>query len=292
MPDWLQINQHISDATGQRFVDSHQQGVGGGSINAAHVLKGSDGREFFVKLNDASLVDMFAAEADGLNEMLSANAIRVPKPICWGTSSSEAYIVMEYIPLGGKGSGPKLGEQLAAMHRKSQDNFGWSRDNTIGSTPQPNTPSDSWVEFYRERRLRFQLELAAHHGGGQLLDQGERLMDNLDAFFSDYQPAPSLLHGDLWGGNYSTDREGTPVIFDPAVYYGDREADIAMTELFGGFPRDFYSAYNAAWPMDAGYATRKTLYNLYHIINHFNLFGGGYLSQAKRMISSLLSEIR
>lgn len=292
MPDWSQISRHISDTTGKPFADSYQQGVGGGSINAAHVLKGADSREFFIKLNDASLVEMFEAEADGLNEMLSANAIKVPKPICWGTSGSEAYIVMEYIPLGGKGSGPKLGEQLAAMHRKSWDKFGWFRGNTIGSTPQPNTPSDSWVKFYRERRLRFQLDLAAHHGGSQLLDQGERLMDDLDVFFTDYQPAPSLLHGDLWGGNYSTNREGDPVIFDPAVYYGDREADIAMTELFGGFPHDFYSAYNATWPMDAGYATRKTLYNLYHVINHFNLFGGGYLSQADHMISNLLSEIR
>ncbi len=292
MPDWSQISQHISDATGKLFVDSHQQGVGGGSINAAHVLIGGDGREFFIKLNSASLVDMFEAEAAGLNEILSTNAIKVPRPICWGASGGEAYIVMEYIPLGGKGSGPKLGEQLAAMHHKSWDKFGWFRDNTIGSTPQPNTPMDSWVEFYREHRLRFQLDLAAHHGGNRLLDQGERLMGDLDAFFTDYQPAPSLLHGDLWGGNYSTDHDGNPVIFDPAVYYGDREADIAMTELFGGFPHDFYSAYNAAWPMDTGYATRKTLYNLYHVINHFNLFGGGYLSQADRMISSLLSEIR
>ncbi len=292
MPDWSQINQHISEATCQRFVDTHNQGVGGGSINAAHVLKGKDGREFFIKLNSASRVDMFEAEAAGLNEMLSANAIKVPAPICWGRSGDQAYIVMEYIALGGTGSGPKLGEQLAALHRKQWDKFGWFRDNTIGSTPQPNTPSDNWVEFYCEHRLRFQLDLAARHGGSRLLDQGERLIDGLDAFFANYQPAPSLLHGDLWGGNYSTDGDGNPVIFDPAVYYGDREADIAMTELFGGFPRDFYSAYSAAWPMDTGYETRKTLYNLYHVINHFNLFGGGYLSQADHMISGLLSEIR
>jgi len=199
---------------------------------------------------------------------------------------------MEYIPLGGKDSGLKLGQQLAAMHRKSWDKFGWFRDNTIGSTPQPNTPTDNWVEFYREHRLRFQLDLAADNGGNRLLDQGEHLMGSLDAFFPDYDPLPSLLHGDLWGGNYSTDRDGNPVIFDPATYYGDREADIAMTELFGGFPNDFYSTYNQAWPLDAGYSTRKTLYNLYHVINHFNLFGGGYLSQADHMISDLLSEIR
>ena len=292
MPDWSQISQHISDATGATFAHAIQRGIGGGSINAAHVLESTEGIKYFVKLNHASLLDMFEAEAEGLNEMLSANAIKVPTPICWGISDNESYIVMEYIPLGGKGSGQKLGEQLAAMHRKQWDKFGWTRDNTIGSTPQPNTPSSSWIDFYREQRLQFQLELAAQNGGTGLLNKGERLAAGLDAFFADYQPVPSLLHGDLWGGNYSTDLDGNPVIFDPATYYGDREADIAMTELFGGFPHDFYAAYNKAWPLDPGYATRKTLYNLYHVINHFNLFGGGYLSQADHMISSLLSEIR
>jgi len=291
MPDWSQICQHISDTTDEPFRHTAHQPVGGGSINSAHILRDND-RVYFVKLNGVSLVDMFEAEAAGLNEMLSANVIKVPAPVCWGINDSEAYIVMEYIPLGGKNSGPELGEQLAGMHRKTWDKFGWYRDNSIGSTPQPNTPSKSWIKFYREHRLRFQLDLAADHGGSRLLDQGEQLLENLEAFFSNYQPDSSLLHGDLWSGNFSCDGEGNPVIFDPAVYYGDREADIAMTELFGGFPRDFYSAYNAAWPMDAGYEVRKTLYNLYHVINHFNLFGGGYLSQADRMISSLLSEIR
>lgn len=292
MPDWSHINQHISEATGVLFLSSRQQGIGGGSINTAQIVKGEDGREFFIKLNKVSLVDMFEAEAEGLQELASAQAIKVPAPICWGSSGNEAYIVLEYISLEGKNSGPKLGEQLAALHQQQWDKFGWMRDNTIGSTPQINTPSSNWVEFYRQHRLRFQLELAARRGGGQLLNQGEHLLSDFDAFFTDYQPSPSLLHGDLWGGNYATDEQGNPVIYDPAVYYGDREADIAMTELFGGFPQAFYAAYDAAWPLDAGYATRKTLYNLYHVINHFNLFGGGYLSQADHMISSLLSEIR
>jgi protein-ribulosamine 3-kinase len=292
MPDWSHISQHITDTTGEAFDNARQRGVGGGSINAAHVLESDAGHRYFVKLNRAPLLEMFEAEAEGLNEMLSANAIKVPKPVCWGISGNECYIAMEYIALGGKGSGVLLGQQLATMHRKQWDHFGWTRDNTIGSTPQPNTPSDDWVAFYREHRLRFQLELAAKHGGGGLLNSGERLMADLDGFFIDYQPVPSLLHGDLWGGNYSTDQDGNPVIFDPATYYGDREADIAMTELFGGFPPEFYAAYNEAWPLDAGYKTRKTLYNLYHVINHFNLFGGGYLSQADHMISSLLSKIR
>jgi len=290
MHNWTEISKQIASTTGMALAKPRARSVGGGSINDAYVLK-CDEQKYFVKVNHAHLLAMFEAEAEGLNEMRSANAIRVPAPICWGTSGSDAYIVLEYIPLGGKGSGTRLGEQLAAMHRKQWDRFGWTRDNTIGSTPQANTPCDSWADFFREYRLGFQLELAASNGGAQLMRQGERLMAKLDDFFTDYQPVPSLLHGDLWGGNYSTDHDGNPVIFDPATYFGDREADIAMTELFGGFPRDFYGAYNEAWPLDAGYFTRKTLYNLYHVINHFNLFGGGYLSQADRMIGSLLSEL-
>jgi protein-ribulosamine 3-kinase len=291
MPNWTEITEHIAAATGMALANPITRSVGGGSINAAFVLEDAT-QKYFVKLNHSHLADMFEAEAEGLNEMISAKAIRVPTPVCWGTSGSDAYIAMEYIPMGGKNSGVKLGEQLAAMHRKTRGGFGWHRDNTIGSTPQPNTTSDSWVDFYRQQRLGFQLELAARNGGAQLMSAGERLMAGLDMFFTDYQPVPSLLHGDLWGGNYATDNNGNPVIFDPATYYGDREADIAMTELFGGFSHDFYSAYNEAWPMDPGYSTRKTLYNLYHVLNHFNLFGGGYLSQADRMIGSLLSEIR
>jgi protein-ribulosamine 3-kinase len=292
MPDWKEISAHISSASGEPFNAPRRRSVGGGSINAAHVLEDGE-HSYFVKLNDAHLLDMFEAEAAGLEELRSANAIRVPHAVCSGISKGQCYLVLEYIPLGGKGNGRALGEQLAALHRKQSDRFGWIRDNTIGSTPQPNPPDSDWVAFYREHRLGFQYRLAQSNGaGGRLLDAGEELMDRLGEFFSDHTPTPSLLHGDLWGGNWSSDRDGNPVIFDPAVYYGDREADIAMTELFGGFPGDFYSAYNQAWQLDSGYAKRKTLYNLYHVLNHFNLFGGGYLSQAEHMTKSLLSELR
>ena len=179
------------------------------------------------------------------------------------------------------------------MHRHTQDRFGWHRDNTIGSTPQPNEKNSDWVVFWQQQRLGFQLELAAQNGiADSLREQGQRLIEVLPSFFSNYRPAPSLLHGDLWSGNYAMDTAGHPVIYDPAVYYGDREADLAMTELFGSLPQQFYSAYEEAWPIDAGYSVRKTLYNLYHILNHFNLFGGGYSSQAGHMIKSLLSETR
>jgi protein-ribulosamine 3-kinase len=292
MPDWKEIAARISSASGEPFDSTRQRSVGGGSINAAHVLEGTD-RSYFVKLNDARLLDMFEAEAAGLEELRAAKAIRVPHALCSGISAGQCYLVLEYIPLGGRGDGHALGEQLAALHRTQSNQFGWTRDNTIGSTPQPNVPDSDWVRFYREHRLGFQYRLARSNGaGGRLLEVGEELMDRLDGFFTDYKPVPSLLHGDLWGGNWSGDRDGNPVIFDPAVYYGDREADIAMTELFGGFPGDFYSAYRQSWPLDPGYATRKTLYNLYHILNHFNLFGGAYLSQAEHMTKSLLGELR
>jgi fructosamine-3-kinase len=292
MPDWSRISEYISAARGNTFHARRHQSVGGGSINASYVLEGDD-RKYFVKLNDARLMDMFEAEAAGLAELRATATIRVPEPVCVGTGNGQCFLVLEFIALNGKGSGRLLGEQLAALHRHGSDTFGWYRDNTIGSTAQINTPSASWVDFYREHRLGFQYRLAQRNGAGaRLLDKGEQLMERLQDLFGAYVPSPSLLHGDLWGGNYASDRDGNPVIFDPAVYYGDREADIAMTELFGGFPSDFYASYHDAWPLDPGYRTRKTLYNLYHVLNHFNLFGGGYLSQAEHMTETLLGAIR
>ena len=290
MTDWSSIEGHIADTMGEPFRSRDRRGVGGGCINAAHVL--DDGRRrFFVKLNEAALLNMFEAEAEGLREILASRSIRAPAPVCFGIAGGEAYLVLEHLPLEGRGSAERLGRELAQMHRRESDRFGWHRDNTIGSTPQPNHPDDDWVRFWQRRRLGHQLELAARNGG-HLGAEGERLLAHIPDFFRDYRPAPSLLHGDLWGGNQAYTSDGQPVIFDPATYYGDREADLAMTELFGGFPPTFYAAYREAWPLDPGYATRKTLYNLYHILNHFNLFGGGYLGQAQRMIAQLLSEVR
>lgn len=288
----LTISHHISRATGIPFENVQQRSVGGGCINTTYVLS-DDTRQFFVKTNRAELIDMFEAEFAGLNEITQSNTIKAPQPICFGDDGSLAYLVMEYLPTGGgdSQSAQKLGHNLAAMHRVTQDNYGWFRDNTIGSTPQINQTSDDWVTFWRDKRLAFQLDLAAQKGfRGRLQQKGELLLTKLESFFSRPPPA-SLLHGDLWSGNYAVTQAGEPVIFDPAVYYGDREADIAMTELFGGFPAGFYAAYNDAYPLDQGYTVRKTLYNLYHIINHLNLFGGGYGGQAERMIEHLLSEV-
>jgi len=235
---------------------------------------------------------MFEAEAEGLREIAATGTVRVPRAVCTGSDHSQAWIVLEYLALGSatRGAMGRLGEQLAALHRVTSTCCGWTRDNTIGSTPQVNTPTPDWIEFWRRHRLGFQLDLAARNGyGGALQRDSAQLIERLPEFFAGYRPAASLLHGDLWGGNAGAIVDGTPVIFDPAVYYGDREADLAMTELFGGFPHDFYDAYAATWPLDPGYRRRRDLYNLYHVLNHLNLFGGAYRSQAQDMIRALLA---
>lgn len=285
------LAEAISAATGARFVPRSSRGAGGGCINTAQAVQGEDGRRYFVKLNDAHRLDMFQAEAEGLAEILASGAIRAPQPISHGIAGGQAYLVLEYLELGGGGCAATLGRRLAELHRQRCGRFGWRRDNTIGSTPQENAPDDDWLVFYRHRRLAYQYRLAGNNGAPRrLLEQGERLMGGLAGLFPGYRPSPSLLHGDLWGGNYGY-AQGEPVLFDPAVYYGDREADLAMTELFGGFPGDFHAAYREAWPLDPGYRVRKTLYNLYHVLNHFNLFGGGYLGQAQSMTQALLAEL-
>ena len=289
---WAAIAARISEASGRDFEMQGQQAVAGGCINSASRLTGRDGRRYFVKFNTADGLEMFEAEADGLRELAGADAIRVPAPLCSGVAGGQAFLVMEDLALGGAGSMAAFGRQLAALHRHRQERFGWWRDNTIGATPQVNEQAADWFDFWRRRRLGFQLQLARQRGAGRsLLDKGERLLADFEGLFAGYRPEASLLHGDLWSGNYAFTREGEAVIFDPAVYYGDREADIAMTELFGGFSGAFYDAYEEVWPLDAGYGVRKTFYNLYHILNHFNMFGGGYGAQAEGMIGRLLAEI-
>lgn len=290
--NWDSICLAISTASGEAFTAGPPSGLGGGCINSAVRLCDGD-RCYFVKFNRADLLPMFEAEAAGLAEMAAAEAIRVPQPLVTGGGGGESWIVMEYLPMGRPrgDSQQRAGRELAAMHRATADAFGWRLDNTIGSTPQINAWNPDWIRFWRDQRLGFQLDLAARQGyGGRLQTLGERLLGRFDALI-DHAPVPSLLHGDLWGGNIGYDESGAPVIFDPAVYYGDREADLAMTELFGGFSGDFYAAYREAWPLDGGYPTRKTLYNLYHILNHLNLFGGGYGGQAIGMMERLLAQL-
>ncbi|WP_271254210.1 fructosamine kinase family protein [Pseudanabaena sp. Chao 1811] len=282
---WDEIAIAISQATGAKFTSDHRQAQSGGCIN--QTTKISDGkRDFFVKTNTANQLDMFVAEAIALQQMYATKTMRVPQPICWGIAGEAAYLVMENLDFGGGQDWEAMGRHLAAMHRVTSDRgFGWDRDNTIGATPQINNWTNSWLDFWREYRLAFQIRLAKRKGWRCSIPE-EKIYAALPKFFRDYQPQPSMVHGDLWGGNAAFVK-GEPVIFDPALYFGDREVDLAMTELFGGFPSQFYRAYNAAYPLDVGYKERKTLYNLYHILNHFNLFGGGYGSQANRMIESI-----
>jgi fructosamine-3-kinase len=267
--------------------------VAGGSINSCSRFESSRG-PLFVKHGASASLEMFQAEAEGLAELARARAVRVPNVLAVSEHAGTAFLALEWIDLRSTSASSEtnLGQALAAQHRVTAEKFGWHRDNTIGSTPQANGRTEDWVEFLRERRLQPQLALAKSNGAGaDLLDSGLRLCEQLKHFFPGYHPQPSLLHGDLWGGNWGADASGQPVLFDPAVYFGDREADLAMTRLFGGFGASFYAAYHAAWPLDAGVPTRITLYNLYHVLNHFNLFGGGYSRQALGMIQRLLAEI-
>ncbi|MGF1512394.1 MAG: fructosamine kinase family protein [Elainellaceae cyanobacterium] len=294
---WSHIIAHISRVTQRPFVGEHRRPVGGGSVNSAYVLSDGD-VAYFIKFNEATRAAMFEAEARGLKEMAQTETIRVPQPICWGTVEDSVYIVLEWLAFGygTHASWEAMGQNLAAMHRVTpaarrpdlgQDCFGWDQNNTIGFIPQQNPWTDSWATFFRDHRIGYQLKLARKRGGH--FSKQEALLLAIPELLADHHPAPALVHGDLWSGNAAVTEAGEPVIFDPATYYGDREVDLAMSSLFGSFPKEFYRAYEAAYPIPPGYERRKILYNLYHILNHFNQFGGGYLSQANSMINQLVA---
>jgi fructosamine-3-kinase len=282
-----QIVEHIFKITGQRLINPTQRPVSGGDISKAFVI-GDRTRKYFVKTNSALRLGMFEVEAIALSQIHATQIIKVPEPICWGKTSDLAYIVIDWIEFGRIENWQQLGRKLAAMHEvKSSMGFGWDRQNTIGFTPQINTWNSNWIDFFIEHRLLYQLKLARQKGFKPIISDRE-LCERVPKFFQGYDPQPSMVHGDLWSGNVGFDLTGEPVIFDPALYFGDREVDIAMTELFGGFPPEFYQSYNAAFPLDAGYKYRKDLYNLYHILNHFNLFGGSYGVMATRAIEEIM----
>ena len=297
MPDaalWAAVGAAVAAALGRPFRIESATPIGGGCINDGFRVSGS-GQSFFVKRNRANQRAMFEAEAEGLRTIRATGTVRVPQPLCTGEHSGQCWLVLEHLDLarGSDTSMALLGERLAALHRTTAERFGWDRDNTIGSTPQHNDWSADWSAFWRSRRLGLQLALAARNGyRGKLQRDGESLLNRLEALLLGHAPRASLLHGDLWGGNVAATADGEPVVFDPACYFGDREADLAMTELFGGFPPAFYAAYREAWPLDAGYPVRRKLYNLYHVLNHLNLFGEGYLGQAEGLIGQLLGELR
>ena len=289
VPDWRAIAENLENEHGiAAILPGTPPSVGGGDMNAAWHVETNYGT-VYMKTSPVELIDTFNAEAEGLLDLGTANAVRVPNVRAHDVTKSDAYIALEWLEFAPAGIKQEalLGQQLATQHRVTNERYGWHRDNTIGLTLQPNAWCDDWVQFYRERRLNHQLSLAEQNGyEGELQTEGKRLSENLDRLFEGHKPEASLLHGDLWGGNWAC-VDDEPVIFDPSVYYGDREADIAMTRLFGGFSEYFYESYEEAWPLSAGHEVRCQLYQLYHVLNHLNLFGRSYLDRAVNMITSL-----
>ena len=293
----LAIAQSIADRTREDFEATATERVAGGSIHEAWQLTGGTPRgerHWFVKVAEAQARPMFEAEARGLGALAEASALRVPAACLVDADDERSWLVLEWLDLEplASASGARLGEGLARQHRVTRERFGADADNFIGATPQANGWQDDWLAFWRQRRLVPQLRLAAKNRlPSRTIDRGERLADDCEPFFRGHRPQASLLHGDLWGGNAAALPDGTPVAFDPAMFFGDREADLAMTELFGGFPPDFQAAYGNAWPLADGYAVRRDFYNLYHVLNHANLFAGAYVAQAGHCIERLLSEL-
>ncbi|MCP4599106.1 MAG: fructosamine kinase family protein [Proteobacteria bacterium] len=290
MADNRQIVESIlSDYFNEKIEIRAQASVSGGCINQAWKLTLSNGQDVFKKENSARFKGMFEAEAEGLKALKVEDGPHVPEPIATHADGNSQFILMTFIRQSRRE--PKFWEEFgrafARLHTHHKaDYYGFLGDNYIGSTPQTNPKCSSWVEFFGEHRLGFQIRLAAEQGlaNSQLIGKTERLICRL----SDYLPEPehpSILHGDLWGGNVMTGEFGQAVIIDPAVYYGHNEADLAMTELFGGFDSTFYAAYNEVLGISHEYEeSRRDIYGLYHVLNHLNLFGGSYASQALSMV--------
>ncbi|MBI5663088.1 MAG: fructosamine kinase family protein [Ignavibacterium album] len=257
--------------------------VGGGCINDAQTITTSDNRQYFLKMNLNSANDMFFKEANGLLELKKASAIRVPEVILVDTN----FILLEQINTGRKSKtfDEDFGRSFANLHQFTSEHFGFYEDNYIGSTPQKNIPDNdeknNWIKFYFNKRLLFQYKLLEKNGyADSAIKRRISLLENkIENILEGSENIPSLLHGDLWSGNYLVDENGNACLIDPAVYYGNREADLAMTKLFGGFSSVFYKSYQEVFPLPDGYEYRENIYKLYHIMNHLNLFGGGYYHQ-------------
>ena len=286
-----EIIKHKIESVIDDKIDS-QRSISGGCINDAKIITTNSGNSYFVKTNSNSEKDIFLKEANGLRELAKANVIRVPNVIYADVN----FIIIESIIPQTKAKlfWENFGRDFARLHKFTSKFFGFYEDNYIGSTPQLNIPSEietvSWVDFYFNKRLLYQYKLAEKNGyAGEELHKGFfQLEIKIISILKDCDAKPSLLHGDLWSGNFITDETGSACLIDPAVYYGHREADLAMTKLFGGFDSRFYSAYNEEYPLVAGYEYRENIYKLYHVLNHLNLFGNGYYNQAVSLIKYYL----
>lgn len=285
-----EIKNKIEIAIQDKIVS--QKSVLGGCINDSEIIITKTGNSFFVKTNNNSNDDMFLCEANGLNELTKAKVIRVPKVIYTSTD----FLILENIQQKPKSKTfwEDFGRAFAKLHKFTNNSFGFYEDNYIGSTPQLNetsiTEKSNWIEFYFNNRILFQFKLAEQKGYvvSQLSEAFFQLENKIDSIFNGVNILPSLLHGDLWSGNFIIDEIGNACLIDPAVYYGHREADLAMTKLFGGFDAKFYGAYNEEYPLDDGYDYRENIYKLYHVLNHLNLFGSTYYQQAVDLIKYYL----
>lgn len=313
IPDYTSLARALVELFGSSVKIVQTDRVSGGDINKAYGLSLNTGDKIFMKANAKNNAAFFTAEAAGLTAIKSTGAISTPEILCTGTDDGEdvgySFLLLKFIKSGGKKADywETLGTELAAMHKadtsdfikrsggrddKSTDKsnapadgrFGFFQDNFVGARAQKNTPYSSWIDFFRDYRLAPQFRDADSYFSSEDRKKITKLLDNLDHFLiePDY---PSLLHGDLWSGNVMCGPDGKAMLIDPACYVGNREADIAMTELFGGFPGEFYEAYKKAAPLEPGYEERRDLYNLYQLLNHLNIFGSGYLGPVLSIVS-------
>ena len=288
IPDLIlrQAEAAVSSSRGRIIKFSGSKTVGGGCINKAFCLQSSDGN-YFLKWNDAAAYPgMFEAEAAGLKLLRNSLSIRIPEVFCVGTAGAHSFILMEWIEPGRRSHSfwSDFGKKLATLHRSTRDMFGLDHNNYIGSLSQSNTMHASWPEFYFRERLEPQVKLAVD--SGRLARQKISQLDKLNRRLAEFIPneIPALLHGDLWNGNFLMDSEGNAALIDPAVYYGHREMDLAMARLFGGFDPEFYRSYEADFPLANGFESRLDIHQLYPLLVHVNLFGGGYVEQVERIL--------
>ncbi len=297
--DWKNLSLSINTQLEQQTLPSihivSAHAIQGGDSHTSYQLHTQD-KNYFLKCSAVQNAPMLQTEQHSLTALLQSNTLTCPTPYASGIFEESAWLLMEFIQLSQEGDDAQRGRDLGFMHQQINHKslpFGWFEDNFIGQTVQRNTWSSDWIHFYGQHRLLPQLELSQLKGAPNTLYQsGCQLIEALPFWFQDYQPEASLLHGDLWAGNSAFTPQGEPVFFDPACYYGDRETDLAMTELFNGFGSEFYTGYNEMFPVDHGYPQRKPLYQLYHLLNHFNLFGGHYLKQSETYIKQLLEQTK